>query len=119
MAQIGSNRADSDKLFDFTEAQMRKGFKDAVEHLGLTQWFDTLYQRRRESASKDLVTYRRSRFDVKARGRWATDASSLRYMKRGSLQQAGQRMPVHVRQLSEAVLPRLRVVRVSLMLHAY
>ena len=84
-ASLRAARADSMPLWTFTADQARVEFNDAVEFLGIPGQ-PSLYVLRHSGASDDLLASRRPLSDIKARGRWVTDASLRRYAKSTRLQ---------------------------------
>ncbi|CAK0792259.1 unnamed protein product, partial [Prorocentrum cordatum] len=76
----------SDGLWTFAPDEVRSMFRRAAAALGLEAEM-TLYSLRHGGASDDLLSLRRTRKEVKDRGRWRTDQSLLRYAKRARMQQ--------------------------------
>ncbi|CAK0804545.1 unnamed protein product, partial [Prorocentrum cordatum] len=76
----------SDGLWTFAPDEVRSMFRRAAAALGLEAEM-TLYSFRHGGASDDLLSLRRTRKEVKDRGRWRTDQSLLRYAKRARMQQ--------------------------------
>ena len=85
----------SDSLWSFAPDEVRNTFRRAAAVLGMDSDI-TLYALRHGGASDDLLSLRRTRKEVKDRGRWRTDQSLLRYAKRARMQQRiaslGQRL---------------------------
>ena len=75
-----------DGLWTFAPDEVRSMFRRAAAALGLETEL-TLYSLRHGGASDDLLSLRRTRKEVKDRGRWRTDQSLLRYAKRARMQQ--------------------------------
>ncbi|CAK0816098.1 unnamed protein product, partial [Prorocentrum cordatum] len=75
-----------DGLWTFAPDEVRSMFRRAAAALGLGAEL-TLYPLRHGGASDDLLSLRRTRKEVKDRGRWRTDQSLLRDAKRARMQQ--------------------------------
>jgi len=74
-------------LWDFSAAEFRRTWLEAVDHFGVSALFGTPYQNRHGGASRDRWLKLRSMEAVKKRGRWAQVSSLLRYEKSGKVQQ--------------------------------
>ena len=90
-------RRPEESLWTFSPHQVRQAFMDALVQLQLTGEQTSLYSLRHGGASDDLLSGRRTRKEVKDRGRWRTDQSLNRYAKRARMQQRlGQLSPALV-----------------------
>ena len=96
-------RSDQDPLWTFAPSAIRLAFREALIKLGIWDGVSTLYTLRHGGASDDLLSGRRTRKEVKDRGRWVTDASLNRYAKRSRMQQLIASLPHHVVTLGAAV----------------
>lgn len=84
-------------LWTFSPHQLRQAFAEALIQLQIADEQTTLYSLRHGGASDDLLSGRRTRKEVKDRGRWRTDQSLNRYAKRARMQQRiGQLAPALV-----------------------
>ncbi|CAK0793905.1 unnamed protein product, partial [Prorocentrum cordatum] len=80
------DKGPADGLWTFAPDEVRSVFRRAAAALGLETEL-TLYSLRHGGASDDLLSLRRTRTEVKDRGRWRTDQSPPRYAKRARMQQ--------------------------------
>ena len=71
-------------LFPFSSDDVAKAVKRTTEKLGLRKI--CAYQLRHGGASDDLLNRHRDSAEIKARGRWRTEASLRRYAKPVSVQ---------------------------------
>ncbi|CAK0826416.1 unnamed protein product [Prorocentrum cordatum] len=97
------HRAPMDPPWSFAPSVIRQVFREALVRLGIWDGVSTLYTLRHGGASDDLLSGRRSRKEVKDRGRWATDAPLKRYAKRPRMQQLIAAPPQYAAALGSAV----------------
>ena len=94
-------------LWNFTPAEVRAKFAQALTELGLQKESPSLYTLRHGGASHDLLSEARSIAEVKERGRWISDKSLRRYGKRTRMQQRMRDLPTSVTEFGEQVFARL------------
>ncbi|CAK0811879.1 unnamed protein product, partial [Prorocentrum cordatum] len=84
---LRQGRRAEESLWAFTPHQLRRAFAEALVQLGISDQQTSLSSLRHGGASDDLLSGRRTRKEVKDRGRWRTDQSLNRYAKRARMQQ--------------------------------
>ncbi|CAK0838172.1 unnamed protein product [Prorocentrum cordatum] len=87
LAALRDGRRPEANLWTFSPEQVRQAFRAALAMLQLDGEQTSLHSLRRGGASDDLLSGRRTRKEVKDRGRWRTDQSLNRYGKRARMQQ--------------------------------
>ena len=80
-------------LFDLGYTEMVSAWKQALVDVGLEHNHAVLHQLRHSGPSFDRCHRLRSLMEIKARGRWAADASLRRYEQHGRLNQEYHRLP--------------------------
>jgi integrase len=85
------------KIFGFSQSAVAQMFTTTALEAGLGILRPVLYQLRHTGPSMDIATGRRSIEGVRARGRWRSDRSCLRYTKEGRVNEQLQRLDPAVR----------------------
>ena len=86
-------------LFDLGYTEMVSAWKQALVDVGLEHNHAVLHQLRHFGPSFDRCHRLRSLMEIKARGRWAADASLRRYEQHGRLNQEYHRLPLATQKL--------------------
>ena len=86
-------------LFDLGYTEMVSAWKQALVDVGLEHNHAVLHQLRHSGPSFDRCHRLRSLMEIKARGRWAADASLRRYEQHGRLNQEYHRLPLATQKL--------------------
>ena len=96
-ATLREATAPGQKVFAFSQRQVAEQFTKVALAAGLGCLRPVLYQLRHTGPSMDIATGKRSIEGVRARGRWRSDRSCLRYAKEGRVGEQLQRLPADVR----------------------
>ena len=107
LAKHRQKRPQKGPLFEFTYNEFVKAFQDAGKARGLPPDLHP-YQLRHGGAAHDLLFRHRTRPEVKARGRWVTEASLRRYGKTGKVQKMIKAATPAVLQLGHQASLQLR-----------
>ncbi|CAK0867603.1 unnamed protein product [Prorocentrum cordatum] len=97
------DKGPTDGLWTFAPDEVRSMFRRAAVALGLETELTLEPTLRHGGASDDLLSLRRTRKEVKDRGRWRTDQSLLRYAKRARMQQRFASLGQNVVEFGEQV----------------
>ena len=89
---LHSARASNQPLWPFDLIELRNALTEAIDIAGAKDMGFSLYSLRHGGASDDLLSRRRSLDQVKAKGRWRSDHSLLRYAKATRLQKEMNRL---------------------------
>ena len=107
---LASLRHPSESLWTFALPALRENFYRACLALRIEFLHPHLYCMRHGGASFDLLAQKRPLASIKARGRWACDASLTRYAKATQMQRLTARLPKDVTAYGEYALENLETL---------